>query len=116
LKIHFNIILLSTPGSSKWPPSLWFPTKILYATLLFLLSSTCPTHLSLLDHPTDICWGIHSIKLLVMQSSPLHYYLIPLRLKYLPQHPTLKHPQFLFLAQCERPTFTTIQNNRKYYV
>jgi hypothetical protein len=24
-KIHFNIILPSTPGSSKWPPSLRFP-------------------------------------------------------------------------------------------
>ena len=28
-KVHFNIILLSTRGSSKWSPSLSFPTKAL---------------------------------------------------------------------------------------
>ena len=32
------------------------------------------------------------MKLLVMQSSPLPCYLIPLRLEYFPQHPILEHP------------------------
>jgi len=34
LKIHFNIILTSMPGFSKWPFPLGFPTKTLYAHLL----------------------------------------------------------------------------------
>jgi hypothetical protein len=28
-------------------------------------------------------------------------YLIPLRPKYFPQHPILKHPQPMFLPQCQ---------------
>jgi hypothetical protein len=44
----------------------------------------------------------------------LHFpcHLIPLRLKYSPQHPILKYPQPTFLPQCERPSFTPIQNIR----
>jgi hypothetical protein len=42
-------------------------------------------------------------------------YLVPLRPKYTPQHPTLKHPQPTFLPHCERPSFTPIQNNRENY-
>jgi hypothetical protein len=32
-----------------------------------------------------------------------------------PQHPVLKHPQPTFLPQCQRPSFTPIQNNRQNY-
>jgi hypothetical protein len=39
---------------------------------------------------------------------------LPLRHKYLPHHPTLKHPQTMFFPQCERSSFIPIQNNRKY--
>ncbi len=35
--------------------------------------------------------------------------------KYSPQHPILKHPQPMFLPQCQRPSFTSIQNNRQNY-
>jgi hypothetical protein len=31
-----------------------------------------------------------------MQFSPTSYYFIPLQSKYSPQHPVLKHPQFMF--------------------
>jgi len=33
-----------------------------------------------------------------MYSSPIPYYLVPLKTKYSPQHPILKHPPPTFLA------------------
>ena len=48
-KIYFNIILPSTPGSSRWTLSSGFPIKILYAPLLSPICGTCPAHLILLD-------------------------------------------------------------------
>src|SRR5215510_732722 len=44
-----------------------------------------------------------------MKFSPLPCHLVPLRPKYSPQHPILKHPQPTFLPQCQRPSFTPIQ-------
>jgi hypothetical protein len=34
----------------------------------------------------------------------------PSSVQYPPQHPVLKHPQSMFLPQCQRPSFTPIQN------
>jgi len=51
-----------------------------------------------------------------MRSSPLPCYLVPLRPKYLPQHPILKYPQPIFLPQCETPNFTPAQNNSQNYI
>ena len=48
-----------------------------------------------------------------MQSPPFPRYLVPPRSKYSPQHLILKHPQLLLLPQCQRPSFTPIQNNRQ---
>ena len=50
-----------------------------------------------------------------MQSPPFPRNLIPPRSKYSPQHHVLKHPQLPFLQQCQRPSFTPIQNNRQDY-
>ena len=50
-----------------------------------------------------------------MQSPPFPRYLIPPRSKYSPQHHVLTHPQLPFLPQCQRPSFTPIQNNRQNY-
>ena len=46
-----------------------------------------------------------------MQFFPFPCCLIPLRPKYSPQHPILKHPQPTFFPQCQWPSFTPIQNH-----
>ena len=51
-----------------------------------------------------------------MQSPPFPRYLVPPRSKYSPQHHVLKHPQLRFLPQCQRPSFTPIQNKGKIIV
>jgi hypothetical protein len=43
-----------------------------------------------------------------MEISPFPYSLVPLRSKYSPQHPILKHPQSTFLPQCELPSVNII--------
>jgi len=71
-----------------------------------------PSHSSRFDHPNNIRWGLQIIKPLYIQFSR---YFVPLRPKYSPQHPILKHPQPKFLPQCERPSSTPIQNIRQNY-
>ena len=41
------------------------------------------------------------------------YKSLPLRPKYLPQHPILKHPQLIFFPKYGRPNFTRTENNLK---
>ena len=50
-----------------------------------------------------------------MQSPPFPHYPVPPRSKYCPQYHILKHPQLPFLTQCQRPSFTPIQNNKQNY-
>ena len=115
LKVHFNIIVPPMRRYSKWSLHSGFPTKNLYALLLASMHVTCP--------PTSVfltrCRRQYSlaitIKLLIIWSSPLPCYLVPLRPKYIPQHPILDHPHSTFLHYSERPTFTPIQNNRQNY-
>jgi hypothetical protein len=50
-----------------------------------------------------------------MQLFSASSHIISLRSEYSPQHPVLKDPQSMFVPQCQRPSFTPIQNHRKYY-
>jgi len=68
LKTHFNIILSSMPGSSKWSLSLRFPHQSHKYTSL--LPRTCymhrPSHSSRFYHQNNIWWAVQIIQLLIM--------------------------------------------------
>ena len=103
LKIHINIILLHTPGSSKWSFSFRFPHQNpVYTTTL---PHTCymprPSQSSRFDRPIHIWWTVSIIKLLTVKFSPFLCYLVPLWPKYSPQCPILKHTQSTPLPHCE---------------
>ena len=115
LLIHLNIILPSTSRVSQAasfpqvsPPKpcirLSTPSYVLHAPPIPFLSIWSPEHYLV---STDLAphYVIFSI----------HCYLVPLRPRYSPKQPTLTHPQPTFLPQCERPSFTPIQNNRQNY-
>ena len=109
VKIHLNITLPSTPGIPKWFLSLRFPHQNpAYASpLSHTRYMPHPSHYTRFYHPNCIGGGVQILKLLSMYSSPLTCYLVPLRPKYFPHFPILKHPQPTFLPHCERPSFTS---------
>ena len=116
-EIHPNIIHPSTPRSPQWFPSLRFPHQDPIHPPL--LTHTChmpsPYYSSRFYNPHNIGWGIQIIQLPVTQSPPFPRFLVLRGSKYSPQHHVLKHPQLPFLPQCQRPSFTPIQNNRQNY-
>jgi hypothetical protein len=59
-------------------------------------------------------WVIVQImKLVIIEFSSLPCYLVPLRSKYSPQHPILKHAEPAFLSRCQWPSFTPIKTTCK---
>jgi len=98
-KIHPNIILPSMPGSPQWSPSFRFPHQnpVHISPLPHTRYMPRPSHSSWFYHPHNIGWAVQIIQLFIMQFSPLTCHLVPLRPKYSPQHPILKHPQPAFL-------------------
>ena len=113
-----SILILSSHLRLGLPSGLFpsgFPSQTLHMPLLSPIRATCPAHLNLLDFITrtklrEQCRSLSS-SLCSFLHSP--WYLVPIRPKYSPQHPVLQHSQPTFFAQCERPSFTPIQNNKQ---
>jgi hypothetical protein len=103
------------PGSFKRSLFFKFPHHHPICTSPLPIHVTYPAHLILLVLITRIIFDEQYGSLSSSLCSSLHSpcYLIPLRLKYSPQHPILKHPQSTFPSQCQHPTFTPIYNNGK---
>ena len=95
--------------SGLFPPGV--PTKTLCAPFLspHMLHASPISFLSIWSPKKDL------VKSSLCKFSPFPCYLIPLRPKYSPQHPTLKHPQPMFLPHCQQPSFTPIQSNNQNY-
>jgi hypothetical protein len=114
LKIHLQIIMLSTPGSSKWSLSLTFPHQNPVCTSPLPSTRYMPraSHSSRFDNPKNIWWGVQKIKLLIMCLSPFSCYLVRLGPKYSHQHHIHKYSQLTLLPHCKWPSFTPIHNYR----
>ncbi len=117
-----NPIQSPQPLPTSWRSVLILSSHLRLGLPMISLNQVSPpkpcAHLShppYLTHPQYIGWAVQIIKLLIMYFSSLYYYPIPLTSKYSPQHPVHKHPQPMFLPQCRRPIFTSIQNNRQNY-
>jgi len=116
LQIHPNIIHPSMPRFRQWSPSLRFPQQDHIHPLSSPIRATCPAHLIILDIITRTILGDEYKSLApryVISSTPR--YLVPPTSKYSPQHHAPKHAQHPFLPQCQRPSFTPIQNKRQNY-
>ena len=103
-KIHFNIILPSTPGSSKRSPLFRFPhqNSVCTCALFRMCYVPCPSHSFRFDHANNIWWGIQSIKLPVSrQVHPAKYLTSPLSLAVSEcDFPCAKNIEFIALVIC----------------
>ena len=115
-----SILILSTHLHLGLPSGLLpsgFPTKTLYTPPSAHLYAPHAQPISFFSILSPAQYWVRSKNHLVPHYaiSSIPHYLVPPRSKYSPQHHVLKHPQLPFLPQCQRPSFTPIQNNRQNY-
>ena len=112
LEIHFNIILPSMPGSSKWSLSLRLPHQTLYMPVLspYVLHAP-PTSFWIWSPEQYWVRSTDHYAHLVVFSIPC--YLIPLSPKY-SQQPILEHPQPTFLPLWATKFHTYIKQQQNY--
>jgi len=116
-----SILILSSHPRLCLPNGLFpsgVPTQTLFMLLLSPIRATCPAHLILLDFITRTNLDEEYKSLSSSLCSFLHTLAtsFPLRPKYSPHHPILKHPQPTFLPRRERPRFTPIKKYISLYV
>ena len=71
LKIHFNIILPSAPGSPQWSLSLRLPHQnpVHASPLPHMHHTPCPSNSSWFYHLHNIGWAVHIIKFLMCKKN-----------------------------------------------
>ena len=98
LSSHLPLGIASGLFPYGFPPN----PNTLYRSLLSLRTCQMP-HQSCLpwfECPNNTLSRAQIMKLHIMQCSPVSYFFLPLRPKYLPRHPVLRHTQSLFFNSC----------------
>ena len=116
LKIDLNVILTSTPGSSKCSVSLKSTHQNPVSTCPLPVHATCPIHLIPLDFIARIILGEDyrslNSSLFSFLHSPVTSSLLGPNILLRPYSQT---PSAYVIPQCKRSSFTPIQNNRQSY-